>query len=545
MYKYDNIDTQFLNQRVVQFSKQVDRYSKKELNDDQFRSVRLRNGLYEELHAYMLRVAIPYGSINAEQLQQLADIADKYDRGYGHFTTRQNIQFNWIQLSDITNILQDLADVGLHAIQTSGKAVRNITADPLSGVRDNEIADARPYSELIRQWFTLHPEFSWLPAKFKIAINGAELDEIGLKFHDLGLQVLRNNKDQLGFAVYAGGGLGAAPMIGAKIKDFVFEKDILSYLESVLRIYNLKSRRDNVKRARIKFLVKELGANKFSELVERDWQGSRVDKNLELNYARLEKFKSDFDLPIKSLQNGIIEDSLDFNFSIWKNNNVSENKVDGYSVISISLTQFGSTPGNIDSNQLRQLAKLALKYSSNEVRSTKGQDIVFPFVKNTDLFSLWQELVLFDLSSPHHATFAHIVACPGADYCSLAKAPSISVSQRIQERFSDNGLLFEIKGIDLHISGCENACAHNHVADIGLLGLNKGGVDYYQIALGGSTKQKTVLGKKIGRAISTEDIVDVIEKIVNVYLENRKHSEDFCAVFERIGVEKFKERVYV
>ncbi len=544
MYQYNDNDTQFLKQRVGQFSKQVNRYLERELNDDQFRSLRLRNGLYEELHAYMLRVAIPYGTLNAKQLQQLAYIADKYDKGYAHLTTRQNIQFNWIQLTQMGEILADLAKVNLHAIQTSGKVVRNITADPLSGIRVDEIADARPYCELIRQWFTLHPEFSWLPGKFKIAINGAKFDEIGLEFHDLGLQLNVNDKNQLGFSVYVGGGLGAAPMLAVKIKQFVAEQDVLSYLESVLRVYNLKGQRDNAKRLRIKFLVKKLGGEKFAELVEEDWLLSRNDSALKLNLPQLNAIKKDFELPIKPVKNTATENKVDFNFSIWKNNNVIANKVSGYSIVTISLTKLGSTPGNVAAEELRQLAKLAEYYSLGEIRTTKKQDLILPFVKNDDVFKLWYALKIYDLNSPHNNTFAHIVACPGADYCSLAKAVSISVAQRIQQRFHENNLLFEIDGLNLHISGCENSCAHHHVADIGLLGLNKGRQSYYQITLGGSTKYKTVLGKKIGRAISVYKIVDAVEDIVNVYLENKAQGENFSQVLKRIGIQIFKERVY-
>lgn len=544
MYKYDQHDVEFLDQRVNQFRKQVTRYLKKELDDDQFRSVRLKNGLYQELHAYMLRVAIPYGTINSQQLLQLAYIAGKYDKGYGHFTTRQNIQFNWIDLSQMTDILSDLAKVNLHAIQTSGKVIRNITADPLSGVSTNEIADARPYCELIRQWFNLHPEFSWLPGKFKIAVNGSELDEIGLEFHDLGLQIVLNDKKELGFAVYVGGGLGAAPILAPKIKSFVAEQDILSYIESVLRVYNLKGRRDKIKRLRIKFLVKELGREKFIDLVEKDWATFKNDKELKVNQSLISKLKNDFTLPIAPTIESVSNNKVDFNFSIWKSNNVINNKVDGYSIVTVSLSQIGTAPGDITSNQLKQISKLALKYSSDELRITKKQDLILPFVKSEKVFELWKELKIFDLDSPFKGTLAHIVSCPGADFCSLAKTVSIGVAQRIQTRFYENGLLTEIGELDLHVSGCENSCAHHHVADIGLLGLKKGNDAFYQITLGGGTKHKTILGKKLGRAISTEDVVDVIEKIVNVFLENRINGESFNQVFNRISIQPFKERVY-
>ncbi len=544
MYKYDEVDVNFINQRSNQFTKQVERYFDNELDDDQFRSIRLRNGLYQELHAYMLRVAIPYGTINSQQLVQLAHIADKYDRGYGHFTTRQNIQFNWIKLSQITEIIADLAKVDMHAIQTSGKVMRNITADPLSGIREDEVADARPYCELIRQWFTVHPEFSWLPGKFKIAINGSERDEIGLQFHDLGLQVVLNDDNELGFSVYVGGGLGAAPMLAPNIKSFVPEQDILSYIESVLRVYNLIGQRSNDKRLRIKFLVKKLGIERFSELVERDWLASKGDDDIKLNAVKLNKIKQEFSLPIEPIKSITNNTTVDFNYSIWKNNNVISNKIDGYSIVYISLSQLGSAPGNIYSEQLIQLSKLASSYSLGEVRTTKKQDVVLPYVRNQDLYVLWQQLELFDLSSPHNSTLAHIVACPGADYCSLAKTESISVAQRVQQRLNENGILFETGELGLHISGCENSCAHHHVADIGLLGLNKGEENFYQITLGGGTKHKTVLGKKIGRAVSSDNVIDAVEKIVGVYIKNRKPDENFNQVFNRIGIQLFKESVY-
>jgi sulfite reductase (NADPH) hemoprotein beta-component len=544
MYKYDNLDSQFLGERVEQFTKQIDRYKKNELDEDQFRSLRLRNGLYKELHANMLRVAIPYGVINSKQLNQLALIANKYDKGYGHFTTRQNIQFNWIDLADMPNILKDLADAGLHAIQTSGKSIRNITADPLSGVRTDEIADARPYSEIIRQWFTLHPEFSWLPAKFKIAINGIKTDQIGMKFHDIGLQIVRNENKELGFAVYAGGGLGAAAMLAQEVKSFVPEEDILSYLESLLRTYNLQGRRNNPKKGRIKFLVKELGKDKFSELVEKDWLLSKDNKELKLNFAKLKKLQDNFKIPIKPKAYSNKNTDVDFNFSIWRKNNVRENKISGYSVIFVSLSQINSAPGDISHQQLKALAKLVLKYSCDEARITKKQDIVLPFVKNEDVYELWQKLNLIDLSSPHNDTFAHIVSCPGLDYCSLAKTTSIPIAKQIQNRFNENGLLFEAGNLSLHISGCENSCSHHHVADIGLLGLNKNEDAFYQITLGGNTKDDTELGKRLGRAVSQDEVIDVVEKIVKVYLANKEEEESFNKVFKRIGIAPFKDSVY-
>ena len=544
MYQYSTEDSKFLFERVDQFEKQLKRYLSGELDEAKFKSLRLRNGLYMELHAHMLRVAIPYGSLSSAQLIALADVADKYDRGYGHFTTRQNIQFNWIELPEIANLLRDLAYAGLHAIQTSGKATRNITADPLSGLTEDEIEDARPYCELIRRWFNLHPEFSWLPGKFKIAINGAKLDETALKIHDLGLRLVKNSEGLLGFSVFVGGGLGAAAMIGAETASFIEVEDILSYLESVFRIYNLKGRRDHQKKLRIKFLVRELGAQEFSRLVNEDWQQTKNDPNLKLNLAELEQLKIDFSLPINSINLSGNVDKVDFNYSIWKKNNVRSHKVPGYSIVNISLTKLEAAPGDATSEQMRILANLAERYSEGELRTTKRQSIVLPFVRKDQVFDLWQSLEKYGLASPHQGTLAQIVACPGRDYCDLAKAVSIPIATRVQQRFDDMKKLLDIGGLNINISGCENSCAHHHIADIGLLGMQKNGEEYYQITLAGETLHETVIGKKLGPSVSSDNIIDAIETIVNVYLEHRQNQERFTEVFKRIGISPFKEKVY-
>ena len=492
----------------------------------------------------MLRVAIPYGLLSSTQLKKLADISVKYDRGYGHFSTRQNIQFNWIELPEIANLLRELSDVGLHAIQTSGKATRNITADPLSGLTEGEIEDARPYCELIRRWFNLHPEFSWLPGKFKIAINGAKLDETALRIHDLGLRLVRNSKGELGFSVFVGGGLGAAAMVGPETASFVALDDILSYLESAMRIYNLKGRRDHQKRLRIKFLVRELGADEYSRLVDEDWQQTKDDPELKLNLAELEELKKDFALPIKPIDLDGFKDKVDFNYGIWKKNNVRSHKVSGHSIVNISLTKLGAAPGDATSEQMRILAKLADQFSSGEIRTTKRQTIVFPFVRKDQVFDLWKSLEQYGLSSPHQGTLAQIVACPGRDYCDLAKAVSIPIATRVQERFNDMNKLLDIGDLNINISGCENSCAHHHVTDIGLLGMQKNGEEYYQITLAGETLRETNIGKKLGPSVSGETIVDAVEDIVNVYIDNRQQEEKFTDVFKRIGITPFKEKVY-
>ena len=544
MYQYSPEDSKFLVERVDQFEKQLNRHLSGDLDEAKFRSLRLRNGLYMELHAHMLRVAIPYGTLNSIQLRALADVADKYDRGFGHFTTRQNIQFNWIELPEIANLLRELSSVGLHAIQTSGKATRNITADPLSGLTEGEIEDARPYCELIRRWFNLHPEFSWLPGKFKIAINGAKLDETALKIHDLGLRLVRSDEGEIGFRVFVGGGLGAAAMVGAETASFIPVEDILSYLESVMRIYNLKGRRDHQKRLRIKFLVRELGAVEFSRLVYEDWLQTKDDPELKLNLIELEGLKKDFALPIKPINLNGFEEKVDFNYSIWKKNNVRTHKVSGYSIVNISLTKLGAAPGDASSEQMRILADLADKYSETELRTTKRQTIVFPHVRKDQVFDLWQSLEKYELASPHQGTLAQIVACPGGDYCDLAKAVSIPIATRVQKRFDDMDKLLDIGDLNINISGCENSCAHHHVADIGLLGMQKNGEEYYQITIAGETLHETIIGKKLGPSVSGENVVDAVEEIVNVYLDNREEEERFTDVFKRIGINPYKEKVY-
>jgi len=544
MYQYSAEDSKFLVERVDQFEKQLKRHLDGDLDAAKFRSLRLRNGLYMELHAHMLRVAIPYGTLNTTQLRALADVADKYDRGFGHFTTRQNIQYNWIELPEIANLLRELSSVGLHAIQTSGKATRNITADPLSGLTEGEIADARPYCELIRRWFNLHPEFSWLPGKFKIAVNGAKLDETALRVHDLGLRLVRNKEGELGFTVYVGGGLGAAAMVAAETASFVPCEDILSYLESAMRIYNLKGRRDHLKKLRIKFLVRELGAEEYSRLVYEDWKQTRDDPKLKLNLTHLSELKKDFALPIKPLVLEGFEDKVDFNYSIWKKNNVRAHKISGYSIVNVSLTKLGTAPGDATSEQMRILADLADQYSYSELRTTKRQTIVFPHVRKDQVFDLWQSLEKYGLASPHQGTLAQIVACPGGDYCDLAKAVSIPIATRVQQRFDDMDKLLDIGDLNINISGCENSCAHHHVADIGLLGMQKNGEEHYQITVAGETLHDTVIGKKLGPSVSGDNVVDAVEDIVNVYLDNREEEEKFTEVFKRIGIKPFKERVY-
>lgn len=543
MYKYSEEDTTFLTERVDQFEKQLKRHLSGELDISKFRNLRLRNGLYMELHAHMLRVAIPYGVLNSEQLRAFAHVADKYDKGFGHFTTRQNIQFNWIKLPEIADLLRELSYVGMHAIQTSGKAVRNITADPFSGLTKDEVEDARPYCELIRRWFNIHQEFSWLPGKFKIAVNGSKLDETALQIHDLGLKLVKNEKNELGFKSYIGGGLGASAMVAPEIHSFIKIEDIISYLESALRVYNLKGRRDNTRRLRIKFLVHKLGAKEFKKMVDEDWQYGKNNPKLKLNIDELKKLKKDFSLPIKAVDLKGFKDKIDINYSIWKKNNVREHKLKGYGIVNISLTELGAAPGDANSKQMRVIADLADKYSHSELRTTKRQNLVFPYVRKDNMYALWQELKIHKLASPHLGTLADIVACPGGDYCDLANAVSIPIAQQIQKRFDDIDKLENIGSININISGCENSCAHHHIADIGLLGLKKSGEEYYQITIAGETLHNTNIGTKLGRSVSKADVVDAVETIVKVYLDNREE-ENFVNTFARIGIEPFREKVY-
>lgn len=559
MYQYDSYDKRFLAQRVNQLSNQVKRFTSNELDEDKFRSLRLKNGLYQELHAYMLRVAIPYGLLNTKQIRQLAYIADKYDRGYGHFTTRQNIQFNWIKLEQASEVLADLAKVDMHAIQTSGKLVRNITTDYLTGSYEDEVADPRPYCEVVRQWFTEHPEFSWLSGKFKIAISGgSDQDTSAIMFHDLGLRLTHNQNNQLGFIVYVGGGLGAFPVVAQKLCDFVPEADLLDYVESILRIYNLQGYRNKNKKHRFKFLIRDLGIPAFKQLVDDDQshtrlaQASMISNQMLNNEFKMRsnnavqtiKAKAKFVSPIGDIDI-TTANTPDANYKIWQASNSHHHKIKGYTMASVSLSGFGVKTGNATSAQLNALADLADKYSQGEIRVSNRHSLAFPYVKQSELYELWQCLDKLNLANPYHNTIAHIVCCPGADYCSLAKTSSISMTQKIQQKFDSITTLLKVGQISLHISGCENSCAHHHVADIGLLGLQKSNQDFYQITLAGSSDSNhSVIGKKIGASISAEKIVDAIEKIVTLYVAHKQEKENFSQVFNRIGLSKFKEVVY-
>ena len=544
MYKYDNYDKEFLNERIKQFSGQITRFSNQELDEDKFRGLRLRNGLYKELHAYMLRIAIPYGTLNSTQLRKLAYISKKYDKSYVHFTTRQNVQLNWIKLEDMTSILQDLANVDMHSIQTSGKVVRNITTSYLAGVDQEELADPRPYCEIIRQWFNLHPEFSWLPGKFKIAVSGFTDKKNAVKFNDVGLELVLNKDNELGFRVYVGGGLGAFPIIGQEIRSFIRTKNIISYFESILRVYNISGNRENPKRNRIKFLVKEIGIAKFKNLVEADYQYAINDIDISLERKKqqlIDATRQEFILPIKPIFAKSIAKVGNFSYDIWKDSNTQFNKIKGYAIVTISLSSIKNPTGDATYEQLNKLADLTDKYSQGEIRTSSEQNLVLPYVKQDEIYNLWQELVSINLANPNKNTLAHIVCCPGADYCSLAKTSSISMTTKIQEKFNDIKQLLEIKDLKLRISGCENSCAHHHIADIGLLGLKKNNKDFYQLTLAGSNNN---IGKKTGASIDADKMVSVLEKIVFLYIKSRRAGENFKQVFDRIGINEFKGVIY-
>jgi sulfite reductase (NADPH) hemoprotein beta-component len=548
MYRYDEFDLQFVNERTAQFRDQAERRVKGELTEDEFRPLRLMNGLYLQLHAYMLRVAIPYGTLSSRQMNQLAMIAEKWDRGYGHFTTRQNIQYNWIKLEDTADILQALADVEMHAIQTSGNCIRNVTTDHWAGVAADEISDPRPVGELLRQWSSLHPEFSYLPRKFKIAVTGAPNDRAAVKVHDIGLRLHKNEKGEIGWEVLVGGGQGRTPMIAVAVRDFLPEKELVPYLEAIMRVYNLYGRRDNKYKARIKILVHEIGADKFRSEVEAEYashpaQSTEVEER-ELQriaayfappaYEKLSRFVPAFeDAKLKSLE-----------FGRWARNNLAPHKIEGYTVVNISLKPEGGIPGDATADQMRVMAKLAEKYSFDELRVSHAQNIVLPSVKIADVFDVWKTLEAADLATPNYGLAGDIIACPGLDYCSLATARAIPIAQSISRKFADYKKQDEIGALKINISGCINACGHHHVGHIGILGLDKKGEEYYQITLGGSSSENASIGSILGPGFAGEDVPDAIETILNTYLKLRHPNEEFLAAYRRVGPQPFKEALY-
>ncbi|UPT86572.1 nitrite/sulfite reductase [Bradyrhizobium barranii subsp. apii] len=548
MYAYDEIDRTLVNERVSEFRDQVQRRLSGELTEDEFKMLRLQNGVYLQLHAYMFRVAIPYGTLASNQLRQLAHVARKYDRGYGHFTTRQNIQFNWIKLSDLPDALADLAEVGIHAMQTSGNNMRNVTSDQWAGVAPGEIEDPRIWSELIRQHTTLHPEFSFLPRKFKIAITASDHDRAAIKVHDIGLRLIKNEKGETGFEVLVGGGLGRTPFIGKTIKHFVHGRDLLSYIEAILRVYNQYGRRDNIYKARIKILVHELGIEKFSREVEEEWQHIR-NSSLQIDDEVIEDIRSRFIYPayekLPHMPDELRQAAADPDFEAWRKNSVAAHKNPGYSIVTISLKPIGAPPGDATAEQMDALADLADKYSFGEIRVGHEQNLALPHVAKRDLPALWKALDKLGLATPNVNLITDIIACPGLDYCSLANARSIPIAQELTRRFANHELANLIGRLHINISGCINACGHHHVGHIGILGVEKNGEEVYQITIGGRADESAALGNLIGPGVKFDEVADVVEDIVEAYLALRERPEEpFVDTVKRLGVEPFKERVY-
>ncbi len=548
MYRYDEFDHAFVHQRVAQFRDQVARRLSGELSEDEFKPLRLMNGLYLQLHAYMLRVAVPYGVLSARQLRCLANISRRYDKGYGHITTRQNIQYNWIKLDEMPDLLAKLAEVEMHAIQTSGNCIRNTTADHFAGAAADEIEDPRVWCEIIRQWSTLHPEFSFLPRKFKIAVSGAENDRAALRVHDIGLQLRHNEAGETGFEVMVGGGQGRTPMIAKTIREFLPKEHLLSYLESILRVYNQLGRRDNMYKARIKILVHEMGAETLAAQVEAEWNQVR-DGFVDLpdqEVARIDRYFAAPPFEISPGSDAGLDTARrdDSEFDRWLEHNVDAHKQPGYAIVTVSLKPVGGVPGDIDAGQMEAVADLAERFSFDELRATHQQNLVLPHVRKRDLHAVWKILKGHGLASANRDLVGDIIACPGMDYCSLATARSIPVAQAISERFADVTYQQDIGDLRLNISGCINACGHHHVGHIGILGLDKKGSENYQITLGGRADNKAAIGEIIGPAFSADQIVDAVETVLRTYLDLRKSGESFIDAYARMGREPFKERLY-
>ncbi|TIL45555.1 nitrite/sulfite reductase [Mesorhizobium sp.] len=549
MYRYDEFDHDFVQARVAEFSDQVARRLAGEITEDQFRPLRLMNGVYLQLHAYMLRIAVPYGTLNSKQLRMLGHIARKYDKGYGHFTTRQNIQFNWPALSDIPAILADLASVEMHAIQTSGNCIRNVTADHFAGAAADEVADPRPYAEILRQWSSVHPEFSFLPRKFKIAVTGAERDRAAIQTHDIGLHLKKNAAGELGFAVYVGGGQGRTPMIARKIRDFLPEADLLSYCTAILRVYNLYGRRDNKYKARIKILVHETGVEEITRQVEAEWLELK-DADLKLPEADIRAIDAYFAPPAlverPEGDEAVKLARLDSKgFSEWLDQNVVTHRHPDYAAVTISLKGIGEAPGDASDGQMEAVADLAEKYAFDELRVSHEQNLILPHVARADLKAVYDALVDIGLATANSNLISDIISCPGLDYCALATARSIPVAQEISRRFASLARQREIGELKLKISGCINACGHHHVGHIGILGVEKKGAELYQVTLGGSADENTSVGEIIGRGFSSAEITDAIEQIVETYLGLRlDRNEKFIDAYRRVGPAPFKEALY-
>jgi sulfite reductase (NADPH) hemoprotein beta-component len=549
MYAYDTFDQTLVDERVEQYRDQVARRLSGELTEEQFRPLRLMNGLYLQLHAYMLRVSVPYGTLSSQQLRKLAHIARRYDKGYGHFTTRQNIQYNWPKLEETPDLLAELAEVEMHAIQTSGNSFRNTTADQYAGAAVDELDDPRIYCEIIRQWSTLHPEFSFLPRKFKIAVTACENDRAAIKLHDIGIQMRRNEDGELGFHILVGGGQGRTPIIAQSIREFVSEKHLLSYLEAIMRVYNQLGRRDNIYKARIKILVHDRGIEEFRRLVEEEWTTIK-DSYLNLPPEEVARIRAHFAPPAyeqlpsvsTALEAKRFEDSA---FAAWVRTNVKPHKQPGYAIANISLKPIGKPPGDATAEQMDLVADLADQYSFSEIRVTHEQNLTLVDVKQDDLYALWEALKGAELATPNLGLISDIIACPGLDYCNLANARSIPIAEEISECFKDLDRQHNIGELKIKISGCINACGHHHVGHIGLLGVDRKGEEYYQITLGGSADENAEIGKIIGPSFSRDTVVGAVETLVNTYLTLRDGDEEsFLDAYRRIGKTPFKEALY-
>jgi len=548
MYQYNDKDQTLIDERVTEFRDQTQRFLKGEMADDKYRSLRLMNGVYIQTHAPLLRIAGPYGLLSSKQIRKLASIARDYDKGFCHFTTRQNIQFNWPALERIPDILEELASVQMHAIQTSGNCLRNTTSDQLAGVAPDELEDPRPYCEIIRQWTILHPEFAYLPRKFKIAVSGATLDRAATQFHDIGLHLIKNEQGVVGFKVVVGGGLGRTPVIGQVIKPFLEKKDLLSYLEAILRIYNLNGRRDNKYRARIKILVRESGIDTIRSKVEAEWQ--LIKDKLELSAERITAMQAQFAPPayLKNADNDTryaeqLANNADF--TTWVKHNTKAHKIAGYRIVYISLKSPDSPPGDCTESQLDAIADLSDQYSFGMVRTTHRQNLVLADVQQSELFTLWQKLDLLQLATPNIGTATDIICCPGLDYCGLALAGSIGIAKEINEALDSIDYVHDLGDININISGCMNGCAHQSVGHIGILGLDKKGEEWYQVTLGGSSDNNAAIGDRLGPSVSKADITPTITKILEAYIEQRLNEEEtFLATYRRVGMDPFKEKAY-
>jgi sulfite reductase (NADPH) hemoprotein beta-component len=549
MYRYDEFDHAFVRERVEQYRDQVDSRVSGEITEDQFKPLRLMNGVYLQLHAYMLRVAVPYGTLSSTQMRRLAHIARVYDRGYGHFTTRQNIQYNWPKLVDTPKILEELAEVEMHAIQTSGNCIRNVTADHFAGVAADEVADPRPYAEILRQWSSVHPEFSFLPRKFKIAVTGAERDRAAIQTHDIGLHLKKSDAGELGFAVYIGGGQGRTPMVAKLIREFLPESELLSYTTAILRVYNLFGRRDNKYKARIKILVHETGTEELTAQIEAEWEKLRAGE-LALPDADIAAITSYFampNLPERSEGWALLaaEKKRDAQFAAWVQQNVTAHKNPDYGVVTISLKPIGGIPGDASDVQMDLIADIAEAYSQDEIRVTHEQNLVLPHVALADLKAVYDRLAGAELATANNNLITDIIACPGLDYCALANARSIPVAQEISNRFGSGERQLEIGELKIKISGCINACGHHHVGHIGILGVEKKGAELYQITLGGSADNETSIGEIVGRGFEPEKITDAIETVVDTYLGLRTSPEEtFIQAYRRVGAQPFKTALY-